>query len=215
AQVASGEFVAEMKVWGNIASEVGSAIEVSFEEAFGSVGKAINKLNGLWDLSSDNMIKDGTGASLSIAETVADALDFIAKEVRAVERFFEDMVREAEASARVVKAALTPGASVDEAKKQNALIAAALDMQRQLEDATRVTFRQDVDRLRAIAKQKRADYEADKARAKAEGLGKFKIAGDDAGGAAADRSAQAAAKVAEAFDRQKKAAEDFYYRAAH
>ncbi|MBE5651128.1 hypothetical protein HIN51_24740, partial [Salmonella enterica subsp. enterica serovar Dublin] len=51
--------------------------------------------------------------------------------------------------------------------------------------------------------------------AKAEGLGKFKIAGDDAGGAAADRSAQAAAKVAEAFDRQKKAAEDFYYRAAH
>lgn len=215
AQVASGEFVAEMKVWGNIASEVGSAIEVSFEEAFGSVGEAINKLNGLWDLSSDNMIKDGTGASLSIAETVADALDFIAKEVRAVERFFEDMVQGAEASARVVKAALTPGASVDEAKKQNALIAAALDMQRQLEDATRVTFRQDVDRLRAIAKQKRADYEADKARAKAEGLGKFKVAGDDAGGAAADRSAQAAAKVAEAFDRQKKAAEDFYYRAAH
>lgn len=215
AQVASGELAAEMRMWGDIASEVGSAIEVSFDAAFGFVGDAINGLNELWDFSSKSITDSGEQTATTIAESAADALDFIAEEFTAMERFFEDMVKGAQDAGRLVKAAFTPGGSVDVAKNINFQLGVALDTQRDVADLTRKSFREQVEAQQNIVALKRAAYDIDKEAAKAEGLGKFKVTGTGGGSEDDNASAKAAKKAADAFERQKKAAEDFYYQSIH
>ncbi|EDV9773885.1 hypothetical protein ZV86_004683 [Salmonella enterica subsp. enterica] len=213
-QVASGEFVAEMKMWGDMASEVGGAIEVSFDAAFGMVGDALNALNAAWTYTSESIIGSGEETASTIAESAADALDFIAQEFTAMERFFEDMVKGAQDAGRLVKAALTPGESVAEAKNLNFQLALAMDTQRGVTDLTRRSFREQVEAQEDLIALKRAAYDIDKEAAKAEGLGKFKVSGTG-GGTVDDSAAKAAKKAADAFERQKKAAEDFYYQSVH
>ncbi|EEB7324589.1 hypothetical protein DI377_21825 [Salmonella enterica subsp. enterica serovar Enteritidis] len=213
-QVASGEFVAEMKMWGDMASEVGGAIEASFDAAFGMVGDALNALNAAWTYTSESIIGSGEETASTIAESAADALDFIAQEFTAMERFFEDMVKGAQDAGRLVKAALTPGESVAEAKNLNFQLALAMDTQRGVTDLTRRSFREQVEAQEDLIALKRAAYDIDKEAAKAEGLGKFKVSGTG-GGTVDDSAAKAAKKAADAFERQKKAAEDFYYQSVH
>lgn len=215
AQVASGELAAEMRMWGDIATEVGSAIETSFDAAFGFVGDAINGLNELWDFSSKSITDSGEQTATTIAESAADALDFIAEEFTAMERFFEDMVKGAQDAARLVRAALTPGESVEVAKNINFQLGMALDTQRDVADLTRKSFREQVEAQQNIVALKRAAYDIDKEAAKAEGLSKFKVTGTGGGSEDDNASAKAAKKAADAFERQKKAAEDFYYQSIH
>lgn len=215
AQVASGELAAEMRMWGDIASEVGSAIEMSFDAAFGFVGDAINGLNELWDFSSKSITDSGEQTATTIAESAADALDFIAEEFTAMERFFEDMVKGAQDAGRLVKAAFTPGESVDVAKNINFQLGIALDTQRDVADLTRKSFREQVEAQQNIVALKRAAYDIDKEAAKEEGLSKFKVTGTGGGSEDDNASAKAAKKAADAFERQKKAAEDFYYQSIH
>ncbi|AOT28042.1 tail length tape-measure protein 1 [Salmonella phage SE-W109] len=214
AQVASGEFVAEMKMWGDMASEVGGAIEASFDAAFGMVGDALNALNSAWNYTSESITGSGEETASTIAESAADALDFIAQEFTAMERFFEDMVKGAQDAGRLVKAALTPGESVAEAKNLNFQLALAMDTQRGVTDLTRKSFREQVEAQEDLIALKRAAYDIDKEAAKAEGLGKFKVSGTG-GSSVDDSAAKAAKKAADAFERQKKAAEDFYYQSVH
>ncbi|EEC3133064.1 putative tape measure protein [Salmonella phage demigod] len=213
-QVASGEFVAEMKMWGDMASEVGGAIEASFDAAFGMVGDALNALNAAWTYTSESIIGSGEETASTIAESAADALDFIAQEFTAMERFFEDMVKGAQDAGRLVKAALTPGESVAEAKNLNFQLALAMDTQRGVADLTRKSFREQVEAQEDLIALKRAAYDIDKEAAKAEGLGKFKVSGKDSG-STGDSADKAAKKSVDAFERQKKAAEDFYYQSIH
>ncbi|EFI3554525.1 hypothetical protein GY533_003383 [Escherichia coli] len=215
AQVASGELAAEMRMWGDIASEVGSAIEMSFDAAFGFVGDAINGLNELWDFSSKSITDSGEQTATTIAESAADALDFIAEEFTAMERFFEDMVEGAQDAGRLVKAAFTPGESVDVAKNINFQLGMALDTQRDVADLTRKSFREQVEAQQNIVALKRAAYDIDKEAAKEEGLSKFKVTGIGGGSEDGSAGAKAAKKAADAFERQKKAAEDFYYQSIH
>lgn len=215
AQVASGELAAEMRMWGDIASEVGSAIETSFDAAFGFVGDAINGLNELWDFSSKSITDSGEQTATTIAESAADALDFIAEEFTAMERFFEDMVKGAQDAARLVRAALTPGESVEVAKNINFQLGMALDTQRDVADLTRKSFREQVEAQQNIVALKRAAYDIDKEAAKEEGLSKFKVTGTGGGSEDDSAGAKAAKKAADAFERQKKAAEDFYYQSIH
>lgn len=215
AQVASGELAAEMRMWGDIASEVGSAIEMSFDAAFGFVGDAINGLNELWDFSSKSITDSGEQTATTIAESAADALDFIAEEFTAMERFFEDMVKGAQDAARLVRAALTPGESVEVAKNVNFQLGVALDTQRDVADLTRKSFREQVEAQQNIVALKRAAYDIDKEAAKEEGLSKFKVTGTGGGSEDDSAGAKAAKKAADAFERQKKAAEDFYYQSIH
>lgn len=215
AQVASGELAAEMRMWGDIASEVGSAIEMSFDAAFGFVGDAINGLNELWDFSSKSITDSGEQTATTIAESAADALDFIAEEFTAMERFFEDMVKGAQDAGRLVKAAFTPGESVDVAKNINFQLGIALDTQRDVADLTRKSFREQVEAQQNIVALKRAAYDIDKEAAKEEGLSKFKVTGTGGGSEDDSAGAKAAKKAADAFERQKKAAEDFYYQSIH
>lgn len=215
AQVASGELAAEMRMWGDIASEVGSAIEMSFDAAFGFVGDAINGLNELWDFSSKSITDSGEQTATTVAESAADALDFIAEEFTAMERFFEDMVKGAQDAGRLVKAAFTPGESVDVAKNINFQLGMALDTQRDVADLTRKSFREQVEAQQNIVALKRAAYDIDKEAAKEEGLSKFKVTGTGGGSEDDNASAKAAKKAADAFERQKKAAEDFYYQSIH
>ncbi|QEA09426.1 tape measure protein [Escherichia phage Sciku] len=215
AQVASGELAAEMRMWGDIASEVGSAIEMSFDAAFGFVGDAINGLNELWDFSSKSITDSGEQTATTIAESAADALDFIAEEFTAMERFFEDMVKGAQDAGRLVKAAFTPGESVDVAKNINFQLGMALDTQRDVADLTRKSFREQVEAQQNIVALKRAAYDIDKEAAKGEGLSKFKVTGTGGGSEDDSAGAKAAKKAADAFERQKKAAEDFYYQSIH
>lgn len=215
ARVASGELAAEMRMWGDIASEVGSAIEMSFDAAFGFVGDAINGLNELWDFSSKSITDSGEQTATTIAESAADALDFIAEEFTAMERFFEDMVKGAQDAGRLVKAAFTPGESVDVAKNINFQLGMALDTQRDVADLTRKSFREQVEAQQNIVALKRAAYDIDKEAAKAEGLSKFKVTGTGGGSEDDSAGAKAAKKAADAFERQKKAAEDFYYQSIH
>lgn len=215
AQVASGELAAEMRMWGDIASEVGSAIEMSFDAAFGFVGDAINGLNELWDFSSKSITDSGEQTATTIAESAADALDFIAEEFTAMERFFEDMVKGAQDAGRLVKAAFTPGESVDVAKNINFQLGMALDTQRDVADLTRKSFREQVEAQQNIVALKRAAYDIDKEAAKEEGLSKFKVTGTGGGSEDGSAGAKAAKKAADAFERQKKAAEDFYYQSIH
>lgn len=215
AQVASGELTAEMRMWGDIASEVGSAIEMSFDAAFGFVGDAINGLNELWDFSSKSITDSGEQTATTIAESAADALDFIAEEFTAMERFFEDMVKGAQDAGRLVKAAFTPGESVDVAKNINFQLGMALDTQRDVADLTRKSFREQVEAQQNIVALKRAAYDIDKEAAKEEGLSKFKVTGTGGGPEDDSAGAKAAKKAADAFERQKKAAEDFYYQSIH
>ena len=215
AQVASGELAAEMRMWGDIASEVGSAIEMSFDAAFGFVGDAINGLNELWDFSSKSITDSGEQTATTIAESAADALDFIAEEFTAMERFFEDMVKGAQDAARLVRAALTPGESVEVAKNINFQLGMALDTQRDVADLTRKSFREQVEAQQNIVALKRAAYDIDKEAAKEEGLSKFKVTGTGGGSEDDSAGAKAAKKAADAFERQKKAAEDFYYQSIH
>lgn len=215
AQVASGELAAEMRMWGDIASEVGSAIEMSFDAAFGFVGDAINGLNDLWDFSSKSITDSGEQTATTIAESAADALDFIAEEFTAMERFFEDMVKGAQDAGRLVKAAFTPGESVDVAKNINFQLGMALDTQRDVADLTRKSFREQVEAQQNIVALKRAAYDIDKEAAKEEGLSKFKVTGTGGGSEDDSAGAKAAKKAADAFERQKKAAEDFYYQSIH
>lgn len=215
AQVASGELAAEMRMWGDIASEVGSAIETSFDAAFGFVGDAINGLNELWDFSSKSITDSGEQTATTIAESAADALDFIAEEFTAMERFFEDMVKGAQDAGRLVKAAFTPGESVDVAKNINFQLGMALDTQRDVADLTRKSFREQVEAQQNIVALKRAAYDIDKEAAKEEGLSKFKVTGTGGGSEDDSAGAKAAKKAAGAFERQKKAAEDFYYQSIH
>lgn len=215
AQVASGELAAEMRMWGDIASEVGSAIETSFDAAFGFVGDAINGLNELWDFSSKSITDSGEQTATTIAESAADALDFIAEEFTAMERFFEDMVKGAQDAGRLVKAAFTPGESVDVAKNINFQLGMALDTQRDVADLTRKSFREQVGAQQNIVALKRAAYDIDKEAAKEEGLSKFKVTGTGGGSEDDSAGAKAAKKAADAFERQKKAAEDFYYQSIH
>lgn len=215
AQVASGELAAEMRMWGDIASEVGSAIETSFDAAFGFVGDAINGLNELWDFSSKSITDSGEQTATTIAESAADALDFIAEEFTAMERFFEDMVKGAQDAGRLVKAAFTPGESVDVAKNINFQLGVALDTQRDVADLTRKSFREQVEAQQNIVALKRAAYDIDKEAAKEEGLSKFKVTGTGGGSEDDSAGAKAAKKAADAFERQKKAAEDFYYQSIH
>ncbi|HGT7382620.1 TPA: hypothetical protein ACM4XR_004566 [Escherichia coli] len=215
AQVASGELAAEMRMWGDIASEVGSAIEMSFDAAFGFVGDAINGLNELWDFSSKSITDSGEQTATTIAESAADALDFIAEEFTAMERFFEDMVKGAQDAGRLVKAAFTPGESVDVAKNINFQLEMALDTQRDVADLTRKSFREQVEAQQNIVALKRAAYDIDKEAAKEEGLSKFKVTGTGGGSEDDSAGAKAAKKAADAFERQKKAAEDFYYQSIH
>lgn len=214
AQVASGEFVAEMRMWGDMASEVGGAIEASFDAAFGMVGDALNALNSTWTYTSESITGSGEETASTIAESAADALDFIAQEFTAMERFFEDMVKGAQDAGRLVKAALTPGESVAEAKNLNFQLALAMDTQRGVADLTRKSFREQVEAQEDLIALKRAAYDIDKEAAKAEGLGKFKVSGEG-GDSTDDSAAKAAKKAADAFERQKKAAEDFYYQSVH
>ncbi|EBX7899612.1 hypothetical protein DTE88_23215 [Salmonella enterica subsp. enterica serovar Enteritidis] len=213
-QVASGEFVAEMKMWGDMASEVGGAIEASFDAAFGMVGDALNALNSAWTYTSESITGSGEETASTIAEAAADALDFIAQEFTAMERFFEDMVKGAQDAGRLVKAALTPGESVAEAKNLNFQLALAMDTQRGVADLTRKSFREQVEAQEDLIALKRAAYDIDKEAAKAEGLGKFKVSGKDSG-STGDSASKAAKKAVDAFERQKKAAEDFYYQSIH
>lgn len=213
-RVASGEFVAEMKMWGDMASEVGGAIEASFDAAFGMVGDALNALNSAWNYTSESITGSGEETASTIAESAADALDFIAQEFTAMERFFEDMVKGAQDAGRLVKAALTPGESVVEAKNLNFQLALAMDTQRGVTDLTRKSFREQVEAQENLIALKRAAYDIDKEAAKAEGLGKFKVSGTG-GSSVDDSAAKAAKKAADAFERQKKAAEDFYYQSVH
>lgn len=215
AQVASGELAAEMRMWGDIASEVGSAIEMSFDAAFGFVGDAINGLNELWDFSSKSITDSGEQTATTIAESAADALDFIAEEFTAMERFFEDMVKGAQDAGRLVKAAFTPGESVDVAKNINFQLGMALDTQRDVADLARKSFREQVEAQQNIVALKRAAYDIDKEAAKEEGLSKFKVTGTGGGSEDDSAGAKAAKKAADAFERQKKAAEDFYYQSIH
>lgn len=215
ARVASGELAAEMRMWGDIASEVGSAIEMSFDAAFGFVGDAINGLNELWDFSSKSITDSGEQTATTIAESAADALDFIAEEFTAMERFFEDMVKGAQDAGRLVKAAFTPGESVDVAKNINFQLGMALDTQRDVADLTRKSFREQVEAQQNIVALKRAAYDIDKEAAKEEGLSKFKVTGTGGGSEDDNAGAKAAKKAADAFERQKKAAEDFYYQSIH
>lgn len=215
ARVASGELAAEMRMWGDIASEVGSAIEMSFDAAFGFVGDAINGLNELWDFSSKSITDSGEQTATTIAESAADALDFIAEEFTAMERFFEDMVKGAQDAGRLVKAAFTPGESVDVAKNINFQLGMALDTQRDVADLTRKSFREQVEAQQNIVALKRAAYDIDKEAAKAEGLSKFKVTSTGGGSEDDSAGAKAAKKAADAFERQKKAAEDFYYQSIH
>ncbi|HAM5207817.1 TPA: hypothetical protein IB044_004390 [Escherichia coli] len=215
ASVASGELAAEMQMWGDIASEVGSAIEMSFDAAFGFVGDAINGLNELWDFSSKSITDSGEQTATTIAESAADALDFIAEEFTAMERFFEDMVKGAQDAGRLVRAAFTPGESVDVAKNINFQLGMALDTQRDVADVTRKSFREQVEALQNIVALKRAAYDIDKEAAKEEGLSKFKVTGTGGGSEDDSAGAKAAKKAADAFERQKKAAEDFYYQSIH
>lgn len=215
AQVASGELTAEMRMWGDIASEVGSAIEMSFDAAFGFVGDAINGLNELWDFSSKSITDSGEQTATTIAESAADALDFIAEEFTAMERFFEDMVKGAQDAGRLVKAAFTPGESVDVAKNINFQLGMALDTQRDVADLTRKSFREQVEAQQNIVALKRAAYDIDKEAAKEEGLSKFKVTGTGGGSEDDNAGAKASKKAADAFERQKKAAEDFYYQSIH
>ncbi|WKK67902.1 tail tape measure protein [Salmonella phage SP_4] len=214
AQVASGEFVAEMRMWGDMASEVGGAIEASFDAAFGMVGDALNALNSAWNYTSESITGSGEETASTIAESAADALDFIAQEFTAMERFFEDMVKGAQDAGRLVKAALTPGESVAEAKNLNFQLALAMDTQRGVTDLTRKSFREQVEAQEDLIALKRAAYDIDKEAAKAEGLGKFKVSGKD-NGSVGDSADNAAKKSVDAFERQKKAAEDFYYQSIH
>ncbi|AAZ41742.1 tail length tape measure protein [Salmonella phage SS3e] len=213
-RVASGEFVAEMKMWGDMASEVGGAIEASFDAAFGMVGDALNALNSAWNYTSESITGSGEETASTIAESAADALDFIAQEFTAMERFFEDMVKGAQDAGRLVKAALTPGESVVEAKNLNFQLALAMDTQRAVTDLTRKSFREQVEAQEDLIALKRAAYDIDKEAAKAEGLGKFKVSGKD-NGSVGDSADNAAKKSVDAFERQKKAAEDFYYQSIH
>ncbi|MGT3645962.1 hypothetical protein [Escherichia coli] len=215
ASVASGELAAEMQMWGDIASEVGSAIEMSFDAAFGFVGDAINGLNELWDFSSKSITDSGEQTATTIAESAADALDFIAEEFTAMERFFEDMVKGAQDAGRLVRAAFTPGESVDVAKNINFQLGMALDTQRDVADVTRKSFREQVEAQQNIVALKRAAYDIDKEAAKEEGLSKFKVTGTGGGSEDDSAGAKAAKKAADAFERQKKAAEDFYYQSIH
>ncbi|QIO03706.1 putative tape measure protein [Salmonella phage horsemountain] len=214
AQIASGEFVAEMRMWGDMASEVGGAIEASFDAAFGMVGDALNALNSAWTYTSESITGSGEETASTIAESAADALDFIAQEFTAMERFFEDMVKGAQDAGRLVKAALTPGESVAGAKNLNFQLALAMDTQRGVADLTRKSFREQVEAQEDLIALKRAAYDIDKEAAKAEGLGKFKVPGMG-GGTVDDPAAKAAKKAADTFERQKKAAEDFYYQSVH
>lgn len=210
ARVASGEFVAEMRMWGDMASDVGGAIEASFDAAFGMVADALNALNSAWTYTSESITGSGEETASTIAESAADALDFIAQEFTAMERFFEDMVKGAQDAGRLVKAALTPGESVAEAKNLNFQLALAMDTQRAVTDLTRKSFREQVEAQEDLIAMKRAAYDIDKEAAKAEGLGKFKVSGKD-NGSTGDSADKAAKKSVDAFERQKKAAEDFYY----
>ncbi|QFR58879.1 tail length tape-measure protein [Salmonella virus VSe101] len=214
AQVASGEFVAEMQMWGDMASDVGGAIEASFDAAFGMVADALNALNSAWTYTSESITGSGEETASTIAESAADALDFIAQEFTAMERFFEDMVKGAQDAGRLVKAALTPGESVAEAKNLNFQLALAMDTQRGVADLTRKSFREQVEAQEDLIALKRAAYDIDKEAAKAEGLGKFKVSGKDSG-STGDSADKAAKKSVDAFERQKKAAEDFYYQSIH
>ncbi|QXH32875.1 tail tape measure protein [Salmonella phage vB-SeS-01] len=214
AQVASGEFVAEMRMWGDMASDVGGAIEASFDAAFGMVADALNALNSAWTYTSESITGSGEETASTIAESAADALDFIAQEFTAMERFFEDMVKGAQDAGRLVKAALTPGESVAEAKNLNFQLALAMDTQRGVADLTRKSFREQVEAQEDLIALKRAAYDIDKEAAKAEGLGKFKVSGKD-NGSVGDSADNAAKKSVDAFERQKKAAEDFYYQSIH
>ncbi|QIO03838.1 putative tape measure protein [Salmonella phage celemicas] len=214
AQVASGEFVAEMQMWGDMASDVGGAIEASFDAAFGTVADALNALNSAWTYTSESITGSGEETASTIAESAADALDFIAQEFTAMERFFEDMVKGAQDAGRLVKAALTPGESVAEAKNLNFQLALAMDTQRGVADLTRKSFREQVEAQEDLIALKRAAYDIDKEAAKAEGLGKFKVSGKDSG-STGDSADNAAKKSVDAFERQKKAAEDFYYQSIH
>ncbi|QEI23528.1 tail tape measure protein [Salmonella phage SI1] len=214
AQVASGEFVAEMRMWGDMASDVGGAIEASFDAAFGMVADALNALNSAWTYTSESITGSGEETASTIAESAADALDFIAREFTAMERFFEDMVKGAQDAGRLVKAALTPGESVAEAKNLNFQLALAMDTQRAVTDLTRKSFREQVEAQEDLIALKRAAYDIDKEAAKAEGLGKFKVSGKD-NGSTGDSADKAAKKSVDAFERQKKAAEDFYYQSIH
>ncbi|BBO65969.1 tail tape measure protein [Salmonella phage vB_StyS-sam] len=214
AQVASGEFVAEMQMWGDMASDVGGAIEASFDAAFGTVADALNALNSAWTYTSESITGSGEETASTIAESAADALDFIAQEFTAMERFFEDMVKGAQDAGRLVKAALTPGESVAEAKNLNFQLALAMDTQRGVADLTRKSFREQVEAQEDLIALKRAAYDIDKEAAKAEGLGKFKVSGKDSG-STGDSVDKAAKKSVDAFERQKKAAEDFYYQSIH
>lgn len=213
-QVASGEFVAEMRMWGDMASDVGGAIEASFDAAFGMVADALNALNSAWTYTSESITGSGEETASTIAESAADALDFIAQEFTAMERFFEDMVKGAQDAGRLVKAALTPGESVAEAKNLNFQLALAMDTQRGVADLTRKSFREQVEAQEDLIALKRAAYDIDKEAAKAEGLGKFKVSGKG-GDSTDDAAAKAAKKAADTFERQKKAAEDFYYQSIH
>ncbi|MBC9813969.1 hypothetical protein H9Y05_15945 [Crocinitomicaceae bacterium CZZ-1] len=214
AQVASGELVAEMRMWGDMASDVGGAIEASFDAAFGMVADALNALNSAWTYTSESITGSGEETASTIAESAADALDFIAQEFTAMERFFEDMVKGAQDAGRLVKAALTPGESVAEAKNLNFQLALAMDTQRAVTDLTRKSFREQVEAQEDLIALKRAAYDIDKEAAKAEGLGKFKVSGTDSG-STGDSADKAAKKSVDAFERQKKAAEDFYYQSIH
>ncbi|ECN2450304.1 hypothetical protein LO11_22975 [Salmonella enterica subsp. enterica serovar Typhimurium] len=214
AQVASGEFVAEMQMWGDMASDVGGAIEASFDAAFGTVADALNALNSAWTYTSESITGSGEETASTIAESAADALDFIAQEFTAMERFFEDMVKGAQDAGRLVKAALAPGESVAEAKNLNFQLALAMDTQRAVTDLTRKSFREQVEAQEDLIALKRAAYDIDKEAAKAEGLGKFKVSGKD-NGSVGDSADNAAKKSIDAFERQKKAAEDFYYQSIH
>ncbi|EPD6801125.1 hypothetical protein ACSDT0_004492 [Salmonella enterica] len=214
ARVASGEFVAEMRMWGDMASDVGGAIEASFDAAFGMVADALNALNSAWTYTSESITGSGEETASTIAESAADALDFIAQEFTAMERFFEDMVKGAQDAGRLVKAALAPGESVAEAKNLNFQLALAMDTQRAVTDLTRKSFREQVEAQEDLIALKRAAYDIDKEAAKAEGLGKFKVSGKD-NGSVGDSADNAAKKSVDAFERQKKAAEDFYYQSIH
>ncbi|ALN97488.1 tape measure protein [Salmonella phage fSE1C] len=214
ARVASGEFVAEMRMWGDMASDVGGAIEASFDAAFGVVADALNALNSAWTYTSESITGSGEETASTIAESAADALDFIAQEFTAMERFFEDMVKGAQDAGRLVKAALTPGESVAEAKNLNFQLALAMDTQRAVTDLTRKSFREQVEAQEDLIALKRAAYDIDKEAAKAEGLGKFKVSDKD-NGSTGDSADKAAKKSVDAFERQKKAAEDFYYQSIH
>ncbi len=91
-QVASGEFVAEMKMWGDMASEVGGN-RGFIRRRLWDGRRCTKRFKRRLTYTSESIIGSGEETASTIAESAADALDFIAQEFTAMERFLKIWLR--------------------------------------------------------------------------------------------------------------------------